>query len=104
MGIFDRIFGARFPPLSPQDRREVDGLVQELLEIGRSQDFLSERPIAGFTAQCHNIRARAIGARLSALGGQDLMQAVYRRVRRSLGENLASHLEYAWDGIGRWSA
>lgn len=104
MGILDTLFGNRLPPLSPDQRREVDALFEELVTIGRTEDFLSERPVAGYTAQCHHIRTRAIGRRLSQMGGLELMQAIHRRVRRKLGENLASHLEYAWDGIDKWSA
>jgi hypothetical protein len=104
MGILDNLFGSRLPAVPAENRREIDDLISELVEIGRNQDFLSERPGGEFNAQCHNIRARAIGRRFNDLGGQDLMQAVYARVRRKLGSNMASHLEYAWDGIGKWVA
>ncbi len=104
MGIFDSLFGARLPAVSPENRKEIDALILELIEIGRNQDYLSERPGGEFNAQCHNIRARAIGRRFNDVGGLELMQAVYARVRRKLGSNMASHLEYAWDGIGKWNA
>lgn len=100
MSIFKRIFQA---PLYPRENRsEVKNLTTELISIGTSDDYLSERPGGGFNAQCRNIRARQIGVRLDEIGGFSLMEDVYRTVRKKNGAALAAHLEYAWSDIGKW--
>lgn len=92
----------RPPPYPRQNKQEVEKLVDELARIGKVDDFLSERPGGSFNGQCQNIRARQIGQRLHEIGGQDLMQWVAKKVRRRLGAQLATHLEYAWNEIGGW--
>ena len=82
--------------------QEVQRLIDELCRIGKTEDFLSERPGAGFNRDNRNIRAREIGTRLHELGGLPLMEYVNRRVRRVLGKNLSWHLEAAWKDIGDW--
>jgi len=104
MGFFDFLFSGRPPGVSSTNRQEVESLLQELVEIGHVQDFLSERPCSGFNAHCHNIRARAIGRRLDEIAGMALLNFARERVRRKLGANLAAHLDYAWDEIGEWIA
>ncbi len=106
MSIFGNLFGGGGLPqdLDKQSRDEAEKLITELIEIGKSDDFLSERPGGMFSGQCHNIRARAIGRRLNEMGGLDLMQAARERVRRKLKMNMASHLDYAWSDIGKWKA
>jgi hypothetical protein len=89
-------------PCPPQNRSEVNQLIEELLRIGRSDDFLSERPGSGFNAQCRHLRTRIIGQRLDELGAMPLMIYVHQRLQRKLGATLASHLEYAWAEIGQW--
>lgn len=91
-------------PYSTDQSRDVELLFKELISIGIESDFLSERPGGGFNGHCRNIRAREIGMKLDEMGGLDLMQWVYRRVRKKLGRNMAEHLEYAWDDIGPWRA
>lgn len=84
---------------------EVDKLLAELLQIGVREDFLSERPGAGFNVQCRHIRARAIGMRLNDIGGLPMMDYAHRLVRRKSGKqgkSLSEHLEYAWADIGDW--
>jgi len=83
-------------------RDEAENLIKELIEIGKKDDFLSERPGGLFNGQCHNIRARAIGRRLDEIGGLELMQVARERVRKKLKMNTASHLDYAWVKIGKW--
>ncbi|MCA1955135.1 MAG: hypothetical protein LDL12_08320 [Anaerolinea sp.] len=100
MGILEDFFGAA--PCAPAARGEVQRLLQELIEIGHKDDFLSERPGSPFNAQCRHVRAREIGKRLNELGGLALLEWVHRRVRRKLKDPLASHLSYAWSEIGEW--
>lgn len=100
MGFFSNLFGK--PPYPRQLKPEVDRLLEELIHIGKMEDYLSERPGGAFNGQCHNIRARQIGARLNEIGGMDLMQLAHKQVRKKLGVQLSSHLEYAWNEIGGW--
>lgn len=88
--------------LDKRTHDEVEKLILELIDIGKREDFLSERAGGSFNAQCHNIRARAIGKRLNEMGGLSLMQLARERVRRKLKANLAAHLDYAWAEIGEW--
>jgi hypothetical protein len=103
MGFLSNLFGGGLPKNLDQGyREEAEKLIVELLEIGKKDDYLSERPGGQFNGQCHNIRARQIGRRLNEMGGLDLMQAARERVRRKLKMNMASHLDYAWSDIGQW--
>lgn len=109
MGFLSDLFGGGLPTqkLDPHTRKEVDNLVAELVKIGQVDDYLSERPGAGFDGQCHHIRSRQIGRRLHDLGGLELMQAVHRVLRRKMGKQgktLVSHLDYCWNEIGQWHA
>ena len=83
-------------------REEALNLIKELIEIGKKDDFLSERPGGLFNGQCHNIRARAIGRRLDEIGGLELMRVAREQVRKKLKMNVASHLDYGWVHIGKW--
>jgi len=91
-----------FPPIPSGAKSEVDQMVNELIEIGKRDDFLSERPGPPFNAHCRHVRGAEIGQRLNQLGGYELMDYVLRRVRRKIGKELAAHLEYCWMGIGSW--
>jgi hypothetical protein len=91
-------------PYPNHSRQDVERLLDELVRIGKTEDFLSERPGAGFNRDCRNIRTREIGARLNDLGGVALMGYANRYVRRKLGKNLSWHLEAAWKDIGKWVA
>ncbi len=106
MGFFSNLFGGKSLPSTVDRglREEAEKLITELIDIGRKDDFLSERPGGLFNGQCHNIRARAIGRRLNEIGGLELMQVARERVRRKLKMNMASHLDYAWTDIGQWKA
>ena len=92
------------PPCPGGDKSEVEKLLEELAKIGKQDDFLSERAGYGYNSQCRHIRTIAIGRRLNDLGGLDLMIWTHKKIRRRLKMQLASHLEYAWDGIGGWKA
>ena len=92
------------PPCPPHAKQEVDQLIQELITIGKREDFLSEHPGGGYNLQCRHIRTREIGKRLNQIGGWDLMEFVSYKIRRKLGKNMFDHLEYAWSEIGKWLA
>lgn len=84
--------------------KEVQSLLNELINIGIKEDYLSERPGNGYNAQCRHVRTRAIGKRLDEIGGNRLMQWAYGRVKKKAGKISASHLEYAWTDVGQWEA
>ncbi len=90
------------PPYPPNSRDEVNQLIQELVRIGETDGFLSERPGHPFNMQCRHIRARQIGARLNELGGLELMVYAHSKVKKRLGSTLITHLEYCWAEIGKW--
>lgn len=99
MGLFD-FLGRR--PYPAAQKNEVERLIENLIRIGQTEDYLSERPGGSFNAQCRHAGAREIGARLETIGGFYLMEYVLKRVRKKLGANLAAHLSYAWTDIGKW--
>jgi hypothetical protein len=89
----------------PQPKRpEVENLLAELIKIGQTDDFLSERPGAGFNSQCRNLRSIQIGQRLHSMGGLALMEWARFKVKRKLKAQIASHLDYAWDHVGDYRA
>ncbi len=90
------------PPCDSQFRSEVEKLVEELIRIGKTDDYLSERPAPPFNLQCRHTRARQIGQRLFDIGNLPLMDYAFRRTRKKAGKLLAAHLEYCWVEIGRW--
>ena len=92
------------PPCPAGDKAEVDRLLEELIRIGKDDDYLSLTIGQGFNMDKLHIRARAIGTRLFELGGLALMTWAHKKVMRRLKRQLAEHLEYAWDGVGDWRA
>jgi hypothetical protein len=100
MSFFTQLFAK--PPYPAGSKPEVDRMIAELVQIGKGDDFLSERSGGAFDQNCRNKRAREIGARLNTLGGLPLMEYARDRVKKQLGANLATHLEYSWDEIGKW--
>jgi len=104
MSLFENLFGhPAVRILPPAQKKEVDRLFDELVKIGRLDDFLSLQPGGPFDIRCHHIRARQIGVRLDELGGLDLMQAARSYVQRKLKKtNLEEHLDYCWQDIGEW--
>ena len=92
------------PPCPTGDRPEVEKLLEELIKIGKNDDFLAEHPGHGYNSQSRHIRTIFIGRKLNDLAGMQLMVWVHKKVKRKLKAQLASHLEYAWDGIGSWKA
>jgi len=99
MDFLKDLFMKPYPAHAQQD---VERMLDELIRIGKTDDFLSERPGGSFNRDCRHVRAREIGKRLDELGGLELMEYANRRVRRKLGRNLSWHLEAAWKEIGKW--
>ena len=92
-----------FSELYPsQYKAEVKKLTEELFEIGKRDDFLSERPGGGFDSQCRHVRAREIGTRMSEVGGIPLMENIVKKVSKKCGKELAAHLEFCWLRIGKF--
>jgi hypothetical protein len=102
MGFFQSLFGSGLYPA--KDRVEVENLIKELINIGIKEDFLSEHPGGGYNIQCRHVRTREIGKRLSEIGGLNLMNYAFERVKKKAGKVPASHLEYAWEAVGEWQA
>lgn len=100
MGLLDALFGKGLVPAGL--RPEVNRMTEDLIKIGQLDDFLSERPGGAFNGQCRHIRARQIGERLNQIGGFELMEQTYKKIRKRLGAQLGSHLSYSWTDIGKW--
>jgi hypothetical protein len=85
----------------------VQGLLEELLEIGRQvRDrsfsasgymYLDEN---GSTAK--SSRAQEIGRELDGMGGMDAMLAAHQIILERIGGTAARELEVIWDDIGGW--
>lgn len=94
-----------FNPPYPRDRKdEIFDLIEELMTIGKTEDFLSERPGGAFNRQCRHKRTREIGEQLNEIGKYELMEFVYEKIRKKLGNAIGDHLEFAWGSIGEWMA
>ena len=81
---------------------EADRLVEELIQIGETDGYLSMKAGGKFDGTKKHIRARQIGQKLNELGGMDLMRAANYTVRARLGGVQARELEAAWGYIGNW--
>lgn len=101
MNFLTDLFSKPYPAYA---RQEVERMIDELIRIGKTEDFLSERPGGSFNRDSRHIRAREIGKRLDEIGGLPLMEYANRQVRRKLGKNMSWHLEAAWKDIGNWIA
>ncbi len=100
MGIINDLFGPK--PFPAHAKQDVIRFTNELIRIGETDDFLSERPGPPFNSQCRHVRTREIGKRLHEIGGLSLMEYVYKNVKKKLSKELVAHLEYAWSEIGDW--
>ena len=100
MGLLDYLFGKNLVPT--ELKPEVNRMIEDLVRIGQKEDFLSERSGGAFNAQCRHNRAREIGERLNQIGGFELMEQIYKKIRKRLGTQLAAHLSYSWTDIGKW--
>uniref|UniRef100_A0A7C4XU80 Uncharacterized protein n=1 Tax=candidate division WWE3 bacterium TaxID=2053526 RepID=A0A7C4XU80_UNCKA len=90
----------------------IEKLINELVEIGRTDGFISKEPGGKFDENHHHTRAREIGEELNRTGGFILMQKVHYRVGALVTPAIqrGSHpitgssgsLDLAWNGIGDW--
>ena len=103
MNILHTLFGhPTIRKLPPAPKREVKRLLEELVQIGKLEDYLSLHRGGEYDRNYHHKRAREIGARLDKIGGVDLMWAARAHIKRKLDSNLAEHLDYCWMDIGDW--
>jgi hypothetical protein len=100
MGFLQDLFG--IVPCPADKRQEVNQLINELVTIGKRDDFLSERPGSPFNAQCRHTRARQIGTRLNEIGGMTLLEYTQRQIAKKNSKEIAAHLSYCWTEIGDW--
>jgi hypothetical protein len=94
-------------PYPSEKAGEVERLLDQLVKIGMTDDFLCERFTPGFNSQMRNVQARDLGKRLDEIGGLALMEYAQRYVRRKGGKGgkvLSEHLAYCWDGVAKWKA
>jgi hypothetical protein len=101
MNFLQDLFSKPFPS---DKTPEVERLLEELIKIGKTDDYLAETHMPGFNMQHRHNRARQIGARLDEIGGLALMEYAQRQVRRKTTKALSEHLEYCWDEVGKWRA
>jgi len=103
MDIIAMIFGdPTIRQLPPHEKEEVKRLLEELVKLGKLDDYLSLQPGGPFNVRCHHMRARKIGERLNQIGGLELMHAGRAHVKRKLKAVMAEHLDYCWQDIGEW--
>lgn len=103
MSIWEAIFGyPAIRKLPPEPKREVKRFLEELVRIGKSDDFLSTHPGGDFNVRCLHRRARRIGQQINEIGGLELMWAARSHVKRKLTPVMAEHLDYCWQDIGEW--
>lgn len=105
MSILEKIFGyPTINQLPSRQKQEVKKLLDNLVKVGRQDDYLSLQPGGPFNARCHHTQARQIGQQLNEIGGLDLMWAARSYVKDKLKTTLAEHLDYCWQDIGEWQA
>lgn len=103
MSFFNKIFGEpEIRALDAHNKAEVKKMTDQLIKIGKTDDFLSIAPGGPFDFQCHHRDAKAIGKRIHEIGGVELMMAVRQTVKKKLKDVLAEHLDHCWKGIGSW--
>jgi len=72
-----------FNPPYPRDKKdEIFDLIEELMTIGKTEDFLSEHPGGAFNRKCRHKRAREIGDQLNEIGKYELMEFAYEKIRK----------------------
>ena len=89
-------------PFPRQNGDEMNRLMDELIQIGQKEDFLSERPGGQFDRECRHIRTREIGQRIFDFGGADSMEWVFKKINKKCGKDLGAHLEAYWNRIGNF--
>ena len=105
MSIFNQIFGEpEIRALKAPYKAEIKKLIDELIVIGKTDEYLSIVPGGLFDHQCHHRQAKEIGKRVHEIGGIELMWAVRQTIRYKLKDVMAEHLDHCWKGIGSWQA
>ena len=105
MNLLTLLFGdPTINALNSHSKAEVKTMIDKLVRIGRTDDYLSLVPGGAFDMHCHHREAREIGKRLNEMGGVPLMFAVRNDIRRKLKDTLAEHLDHCWKDIGGWQA
>ena len=89
-------------PFPRQNGDEMNRLMDELIQIGQKEDFLSERPGGQFDRECRHIRTREIGQRIFDFGGADSMEWVIKKINKKCGKDLGAHLEACWNRFGNF--
>ena len=89
-------------PFPRQNGDEMNRLMDELIQIGQKEDFLSERPGGQFDRECRHIRTRENGQRIFDFGGADSMEWVIKKINKKCGKDLGAHLEACWNRIGNF--
>ena len=89
-------------PFPRQNNDEMNRFMDELEQIGKKEDFLSERPGGPFDRECRHIRTREIGQRIFDIGGADAMEWTIKKISKKSGKDLAAHLEACWYRIGNF--
>jgi len=103
MNLMTLLFGEpEIRTLEPARREEILSLIDKLVKIGQTDDFLSLVPGGPFDMQLHHREARDIGRRINDIGGLPLMEAVRNSIKRKLKDVMAEHLDHCWKGIGNW--
>ena len=87
-------------PFPGQYKDEMNRLMEELVQIGQKEDYLSERPGGQFDRECRHIRTREIGQRIYDIAGANAMEWVIKKLTKKIGKDLAAHLESCWFRIG----
>jgi hypothetical protein len=94
----------------------LGALIDELVQIGFSDGFLSPQPGEKFDDHNRHMRTRAIGALIAKMGERgiftaegrvlespQLMAIVINNVQKKMTHHRnATTLQFAWDGIGGW--
>lgn len=87
----------------PEHVTEIGRLVAELIEMGR-RDPNPETELYAAYLEKDKPRAREIGERLNEIGGHALMEQVHQTIVATAPPYSGRHLDFAWDGVGDWSA
>lgn len=82
--------------------KEMENMLNELLDIGRGEGSLSLVAGGRFNERKRHVRAIEIGERLNEIGGMDAMRMGGMAVSRFLDSTKGRELEECWDGIGSW--
>ena len=86
-----------------EESAELEKLFQELLSLGKANEFMGSPGAEGFNMVGYLKRAVEIGERLDSIGGLNLMLSFYKRMDK-IRHNLAHELEIVWNGIGQWQS